>query len=401
MKKWLAVILTALLLGACFPAPGMIPAPADPPVTAEPPLPAPPKPEPVSAPPPEPAKATILAAGDNLIHDIIWMTAERHAGKPGEYDFRPLYANVQKQIAAADVASVNQETPLVASRPLSNFPLFNSPPALAAQLKDIGFDAVTVANNHMLDQGASGLQETLDALHAVPGLAVTGAFRTPQERDIIPVIEQNGLKFAFLGYTQFTNGLVLPKGQEFRTILTADREAVRRQLAAAQKLADVVVVNVHWGDEYSLSPNAYQKELAQFFADCGAGVIFGHHPHVLQPAAELTAKDGRRVPVFYSLGNFLSAQHKSVNLVGIMAAVTFGKDFTTGNITYEKPVITPVITHFNAGFGEFRLYPLAGYSDSLAAAHALRQRFGEPFSVDWIKNYCVSAFGEDYDIEGV
>lgn len=405
MKNLLAAILASLIIGGCLGvgsalAPGTAAIASD----ASEAVP-PPKPLPISASSaPEqsgPARATVLAAGDNLIHDIIYQTAGRYAEAPGEYDFRPFYSHVRGRIAAADAATINQETPLAGSRPPSNYPLFNSPPALAGQLAEIGFDAVSIANNHMLDQGAAGLQETLDALHAVRGLAVCGAFRTAEERNDIPILERNGIAFACLGFTQFTNGLVLPKDQAFRIIYAGDRDAVRKQIAAARKKADVVVVNVHWGDEYSATPNALQKELAQFFADCGADVVFGHHPHVLQPAAKIKSADGREVPVFYSLGNFFSAQHKAVTMVGALAEAVFEKDPATGKTAFKSAVIVPVVTHFNSGFGDLAVYPLESYTDQLAAVHAVRQRFGEAFSVEWIKKHVAASCGEAYEIEGV
>lgn len=125
------------------------------------------EPETPSAPPPdEPLKAnlagagdrpiTILGVGDNLIHDGIYKQANRRAGGTG-YDFSPVYERVAPYIQQADVAVINQETPLAGDiLPLSGYPRFNSPAELGDELVKIGFDVINHANNHILDQGEQG-----------------------------------------------------------------------------------------------------------------------------------------------------------------------------------------------------------------------------------------------------
>lgn len=265
-----------------------------------------PEPEPAELPP---SRATLLAVGDNLIHDVIYWQAQARAADGG-YDFLPVYSAVSQEIADADLAFINQETPITASRLPSSYPLFNSPPQLAQNLAALGFDIVNPANNHMLDQGIEGLTETEQALRENNIPAITGT------DGAVPVLEREGISFSFTGFTEHTNGILLPQGQEEKITYTDQPERMQQQVKEAAQIADVAVVSVHWGQENSTTPTPAQRELAQQLADWGADIIIGTHPHVLQPVEQLTAADGRQVWVLYSLGNFVSAQADRPNLVG-------------------------------------------------------------------------------------
>ncbi|HAQ28648.1 MAG TPA: hypothetical protein DCQ76_02640, partial [Ruminococcaceae bacterium] len=109
----------------------------------------------------EPVKISMLSVGDNLIHDGIYEQAKKRS-KNGGYDFSYAYKNVASTVAAADIATINQETIIAKSFEPSGYPLFNSPREVGEEVKKIGFDVVNLANNHMLDKGAKGLSEAID-----------------------------------------------------------------------------------------------------------------------------------------------------------------------------------------------------------------------------------------------
>ena len=157
-----------------------------------------PEPEPAELPP---SRATLLAVGDNLIHDVIYWQAQARAADGG-YDFLPVYSAVSQEIADADLAFINQETPIAASNPPSSYPFFNSPPQLAQNLAALGFDIVNLANNHMLDQGTEGLTETEQALRENNIPAITGT------NGAVPVLEREGITFSFAGFTEHTLSLI-------------------------------------------------------------------------------------------------------------------------------------------------------------------------------------------------
>lgn len=384
IKMLSVLMLSACLLCACTARSAQPQAkPATAPVVQQQVEPTPqPEPEPVKLPP---SQATLLAAGDNLIHDVIYWQAQARAADGG-YDFLPVYSAVSQEIADADLAFINQETPIAASNPPSSYPLFNSPPQLAQNLAALGFDIVNLANNHMLDQGIEGLTETEQALRENNIPAITGT------DGAVPVLEREGIIFSFIGFTEHTNGIPLPQGQEEKITYTDQPERMQQQVKEASQIADVAVVSVHWGQENSTSPTPAQRELAQQLADWGADIIIGTHPHVLQPVEQLTAADGRQVWVLYSLGNFVSAQADRPNLVGAMAEIAVEKDAASGEISISAPQLAFTVTMYGPGYSDLHLVQLSDYTDQLAAQHGVAGYCGQPLTPAYIEELLGSIF---------
>ncbi|MEN9797186.1 MAG: hypothetical protein RL653_882 [Pseudomonadota bacterium] len=268
--------------------------------------------------PGEPVRARILAVGDVLMH----MGLVRQAQQPkGEYDFAPLFAAARPWVESADLAIANLEVTLTGPHlPWGGYPRFNTPPSLAKALKDVGFDAVTRANNHVLDYGAEGLRNTTKVLDEV-GLPHTGASLTEQERDTVLVLEPRpNLRVALLSYTYGTNGFPLPQPWSVNLL---DEERMRADVRRARggAKADLVVVALHFGTEYTAEPDASQRKWVQVAREAGADVVLGNHPHVVH-RAEL--KDGRAA--IYSLGNFVSEQPRLATREGVLLVLDVVKD---------------------------------------------------------------------------
>ena len=336
--------------------------------------------------------SVLLAVGDNLIHDTLYIQRKTDSG----YDFKPLYTHVADRIAAADLAFINQETMMTPDLPPSSYPMFNTPTEMAGDLRDIGFDLLSLANNHMLDKGSAGLLKTQALIASTQGLSSAGGYPTAEAQQQTTILERNGIRFAFVSFTQHTNGLPRPADQPYLLIYTDESDTMRTQIEQARAAADVVVVSVHWGEENTHQTTDYQQNKAQEIADLGADVILGTHPHVLQPVELLSAKDGRQVPVIYSLGNFVSGQVQSPNLIGGMAEITVQKNQTTGKVTIEKPVITPLVTHYDTGMRNVTVYPLEQYTDTLAAQHGIRLTFGRLFRLDDINRMVQEVIAPEY-----
>lgn len=333
---------------------------------------------------PAPATLKMLSVGDNLIHDGIFQQAQKRAGEGG-YDFSYCYARVKPTIAAADIATINQETIVAKSYEPSGYPLFNSPQELGAEVVKTGFDVVNLANNHMLDKTAKGLREAIDYWDA-SGLVRTGAYKDEADLNKVEYIEKNGLKIGLVGITQYTNGLTLPNGSELRYILTTDEATIERKIKAAKESCDVVLVNVHWGSEYTTKPSADQRNLAKKMAQWGANVIIGHHPHVLQPVEWIENSDGTRTLVAYSLGNFISQQNTAARVIGGMLHYSVSKDFSTGKVTVSDVSFETIVTHYVSGTHDVQIYPLSEYTDALAKKQASRIKQAD-FSVAYIENF--------------
>jgi hypothetical protein len=263
------------------------------------------------------ARVRIAAVGDVLMHGAVKEAAADHRSRPGEPPnddgFGWLWAPIADLLASADVTFANLETPVAprAGAGSRSF-VFNAPPAVIRALAHAGVDLVSVANNHMFDQGRPGFEETLRELDAaaMPYVGAGEAGREAGPR----LVEVNGLRIAFLGYSYGFNqaGNDCPPRGRTPCVKASllDPERAVSDVAAAARAADAVVVSVHWGTEYQEKPRAADVALAHRLADAGALVVLGHHPHVLQPLELYTRSDGRTALIAYSLGNFVSNQSR-------------------------------------------------------------------------------------------
>ncbi len=206
-------------------------------------------------------------------------------------------------LAGADVACGNLESPLTTAARVAGAYDLHALPAYGDILARLGFDVVSLANNHATDHGREGLAETMRTLTGL-GVAWVGAGRDRTTAHAPMIREVKGLRIAFLAYEGL--GATLPAGADEAGVVWLEPATAAAEIAAARRQADLVVVNVHWGVEYESTPTAQQKALAAQMADAGADLIIGHHPHVVQPVEWLAGKgQAHRTLVAYSLGNFV------------------------------------------------------------------------------------------------
>ena len=266
---------------------------------------------------------TILGSGDVLVHPQL-IDQARADGGGEKLDFGPMLASIAPDVRRANLATCELESPLAPpDGPFSGWPTFSAPPQVLTALKDVGYDSCTTASNHSIDQGATGVTRTLDELDAA-GLRHTGSARSAAEA-ARPLIETmgNGVKVAQLAYSFGFNGLQRPAGQEWLANLTDIPAILAAAHRAKQAGADIVVVSLHWGVEYSDTATDEQKQQAeQLLASPDVDLILGDHPHVVEPAEKLHGKW-----VFYSMGNEIARHADPVlpSREGAMPLVTFSK----------------------------------------------------------------------------
>lgn len=299
-------------------------------------------------------EATIAGIGDILIHDKLYNDARSNNG----YDFSPMFSHIKPLLRKPDLLIANQESiPGGDELGISGYPRFNSPHEIVDALQDAGIDFVTTANNHSLDKGESGILNAI-RYYEKKNMNYTGTFKSSEDKDRIRIVEVKGIRIAILAYAEHFNGLRVPDGKEY-LVSKLEKQNVLSDIEKVKKEADVVVVALHWGNEYVRQPNATQKELAKEFIFNGADIILGHHPHVLQPIQFLKQKDGKKGMVVYSLGNFLSGQDLNYRDIGGMIEITVKKVGIPGNTvtTIEKVNFHPTFTG-NEGRKNYRVYPI-------------------------------------------
>lgn len=298
---------------------------------------------------------SIAAIGDMLIHNSVYNDAKKEHG----YDFKPMMERVKPYLSNATISIANQETMIGGEElGLSSYPAFNSPKEVGDVLKWAGVNVVTLANNHTLDRGEVAIQQAIKHWEAID-MTYTGAYKDNQDRDQIRVVETDeGISVAILSYTYGTNGIPVPEGKDYLVNLI-DRELIASEIKEARKLADIVVLGLHFGNEYERLPNQAQKDLVQFVADEGADVILGHHPHVLQPIEWVSGKDGDPTLVIYSLGNFLSGQDEYYRQVGGIFKFYVSKTIKGGEVTIEvhSPEFLPTYVKYE-NWRDYEVIPM-------------------------------------------
>jgi poly-gamma-glutamate synthesis protein (capsule biosynthesis protein) len=246
-----------------------------------------------------PVSFVVEASGDLLIHSPIWERA-LVLGGGRRYDFAPLFARIKPYIKAADLPLCHVETPMTPSPP-SGYPVFNTPPALAVAIRQTGWRACSTAATHTLDQGQRGVDDTIRALNRA-GVLHTGSFSSAAAQRTPLIITVKGIKVAFLAYTELTNGIPSPHPWSVNRANAPQILADARRAHAAG--ADVVIVNIHWGDENVAQPSSFQLALARRLTRSPyITAIVGQHVHIVQPIRRINGK-----LVVFGEGNLISNQ---------------------------------------------------------------------------------------------
>lgn len=308
---------------------------------------------------PEVNRATLAAIGDVLIHSEVYQDARQ---KNGTYNFTGMFEGVRAYMQAPDILVANQETMIGGiEHRLSGYPSFNSPHEVGDALKAAGVDVVTLANNHTLDRGEKVIRSALSYWDML-GIPYTGSYKSQEDQQSIRTLTVNKITFSFLSYSYGTNGIQQPKGKSY-LINRIDMPQIVHDVAQAKRVSDVVVAAMHWGNEYEPLPNDSQKVLAQKLADLGVHIIIGNHPHVLQPPAWVTGKNGHQTLVFYSLGNFISAQGGIPKRLGGIASINVVKTSTKGSsiIELSQPAFFPTFTCYRK-MAHYKVLPLSRLS---------------------------------------
>lgn len=285
----------------------------------------------------------VVSSGDLLLHERLWNQAIQD-GTNGNWDFYPQLADISSMTKTANLALCHLETPLA---PLggryTGYPIFNSPPQIVSAVKKLGFDMCDQTSNHTFDAGSSGVKRTLDFLDKA-GIAHTGTYRSAAEAKrllIMDVKTKNGpVKVGILAFTYGFNGFPYPEGKTWLAN-QINLNKIKRDASDLRKQgADVVILKMHWGSEYTNYPNEYQTGLAKAIAKTGlVDLIDGDHTHSVQPIQKIG-----KMWVIYSHGNLAAAQREpeTIKSEGVITRWTFteNKDHT---FTISKAEFAPTL----------------------------------------------------------
>ena len=318
-------------------------------------------------------KLTLVMAGDALAHDRLYNAAK----KDGTYDFKPYLTLIKEKIKDYDLAYYNQETILGGtSIGLSSYPSFNSPQELGDAMIDAGFNLVSLATNHTLDRGEKAVLLSRKYWNNHENIYAFGSYSSFEEKKELEnkIFEKNNIKYAILNYTYGTNGIKVPTGKEYLVNLWNDttnyeeyKKQVLNDINNLRDKVDVLIVAMHWGREYTHTPTDLVKKTAKFLADNGVDIIIGTHPHVIEPVEWVD-----NTLVFYSLGNFISAQisDSCTNYkcnIGLLSSLTINKvvDEDKTTITIDNIENELIYTYHN----NYKDYLVIPFSSELIKDH--------------------------------
>ena len=327
---------------------------------------------------PKEYKTNLIMVGDALIHSSVYRDANRLAGGNG-YDFKPQIKYIKEIVKDYDIAYYNQETILGGtSLGLSDYPTFNSPQEEGDAMLDAGFNLVSLATNHTADRGKNAILESRKYWNKQEGVQAVGSYSSLEEKKELEtkVLESNGITYAMLNYTYGTNGMpvsdsylvnVWPTDLDLNMVASdtkyqAYKETVKKDIEAIRDKVDVLMVAMHWGVEYTHTPTQYEKDMAKFLADNDVDIVIGTHPHVIQPVEWIDD-----TIVFYSLGNFISAQYQNQGtcsyykcMVGLMSSLDITKTVYKGETTIKIDNINNnLIYTYYTGWSKFQVIPFS------------------------------------------
>lgn len=310
--------------------------------------------EPTLSPTTEPTETIVenTSASMGFIGDIMVMESQvRHAReKNGSYNFIKSFEPLRDLLESVDLMCANLETPLAGEaatysepaptmppataqnpNPVKPFQTFNAPDSLAYDLKAVGIDMLTTANNHCLDRGINGLKRTVDVIEKA-GLLQTGTYRSKKDREKLLITDVNGIKVGILAFSAGFNTFdrQLAENEQFCISKFYDNVFVKSQIEKIRDAgAEYVVVLPHCGTELSLTPDAVHVEMFRQFVKWGADAIVSSHPHVVQPIEFITVKrdSGETVeaPIVYSLGNIISNMAPAPKNYGMFVRIDIEK----------------------------------------------------------------------------
>lgn len=305
----------------------------------------------------------INAFGDNLIHEQIYNYAINENNK--SFDF--LYENIENELKEGDINVINQETVFVDDeKKYSTFPLFGTPVENGESIIKAGFNLITCATNHILDNYGYGIQTTID-FYEKNNINYIGISKNETKKVPYKILEINDIKIAVFNYTYNINHMeYIDYTKEIPYVnILADENVVREQLEEGIKKADASIVFVHWGTEYTRHIDGFQKKWSKIFLESGVDLVIGTHPHVLQKSEILKDDKGNEMLIYYSLGNFVSYQNYYDRIIGGEAKITIAK--TNNGIKFTYFDFLPTITHQENNF--VTAYMVKDYNDDLAKKH--------------------------------
>lgn len=287
---------------------------------------------------------------------------------------------------------------------------FCAPSYVGDLVNTLNLQVLSTANNHVYDRGITGINSTLDYFREKTNIMTVGTYKDQSDRDKEHILEINGIKFGFLAYTYGTNSRVdinyrnlvgLYRNPDTKTMDEEYKNRLTKEISELRDKVDVLMVMMHWGDEFTFTPNNNQIEMANFLNSLNVDIIYGSHSHSIQPIDIIG--DEHKTLVYYSLGNFVShddeiartpkGQETFDNAYQLGLLSTIELELVENKLVFNKVDTDLIVNYFNADMSDFLLIPYQDYSEEYENKH-LRYSLG--LTKDFITSTYETVIGENY-----
>ena len=284
---------------------------------------------------------------------------------------------------------------------------FCAPESIGKLVSTLDLEVLATANNHSYDRGIEGINSTIDFFNNNSDIMTIGTFKEKEDRNKNKILNINNIKFGFLSYTLGTN-IKIPESERFRVGLYRNpdtkeiddkfKELITNEVNNLKKDTDIIIVMMHWGKEFTNTPNDEQKSMAKFLNSLGVDIIVGSHSHSIQPI-EIIGNE-KKTLVYYSLGNFVSADNDISRAGEIFDnAYQFGllsqlKVIKNGNnIEFNNIITEPIINYYDSNMRNFLLIPYSEYTSNYETSH---YRYNYNFNKNFIRNMYENVIDKNY-----
>lgn len=284
---------------------------------------------------------------------------------------------------------------------------FCAPKEVGKLVNSLDLEVLATANNHSYDRGIEGINSTLDFFKNETDIMTTGTYKDQTDRDNVRIKNINGINFGFLSYTLGTNIKIpanlrhlvgLYRNPDSKIMDNDLKQLITTEVNNIKKLSDVIIVLMHWGSEFTNSPNEEQKSMAIFLNSLGVDIIVGSHSHSIQPI-ELIDKEHKTL-VYYSLGNFVSADddisrtgEKFDNAYQFGLLSTLDIALIDNKVEFNNITALPIINYYDTNFKNFKLVPFNQYNKDYETTH---KRYQNNFNRNFISNMFTNVIDENY-----
>lgn len=284
---------------------------------------------------------------------------------------------------------------------------FCAPQTVGKLITKQNIEVLSTANNHAYDRSLDGVNSTIDFFKNNGNIMTVGTFKQESDREKVQALEVNGIKIGFLAYTLGTNSKMkienrfrvnLYRDQNTKLVDDAMKAKIKADVERTKKATDVTIVLIHWGTEFTNTPNSEQETMANYLNSLGVDIIVGNHAHAIQPI-KYVGKE-KKTLVYYALGNFASADNDiertgekfdNAYQFGLLSTLKITKEndkITIGDITTE-----PIINYYDKNMKNFKLVPMSKYTDALEKSH---YRYSNNFTKSFVENMYKEVISEEF-----